>query len=47
VEDDIPWHGVSAYADVRIDTKDIKKIILYGPTLSDEAFQGSTARVKQ
>lgn len=28
VEDDIPWHGVSTYADVRIDTRDIKKITL-------------------
>ena len=35
MEEDIPWHGVSAYADVRIDTKDIKKIILHGPTLSE------------
>jgi hypothetical protein len=34
-EEDIPWHGVSTYADVRIDTKDIKKIILHGPTLSE------------
>ena len=32
VEEDIPWHGVSAYADVRIDTRDIKEIILHGPT---------------
>jgi len=35
VEEDIPWHGVSAYADVRIDTKDIKNIILHGPTLQN------------
>jgi len=28
VEEDIPWHGVSPYANVRIDTKDIKKITL-------------------
>jgi hypothetical protein len=31
VEEDIPWHGVSSYADVRIDTKDIKKILLHTP----------------
>ncbi len=35
VEEDIPWHGVSAYADVRIDTKDIKKIVLKGLTVKD------------
>ena len=35
VEEDIPWHGVSAYADVRIDTKDIKKIDLKGLTVKD------------
>ena len=29
VEDDIPWHGVSSYADVRIETRDIKKITLH------------------
>ena len=32
VEKDIPWHGVSTYADVRIDTKDIKRIVIHGPT---------------
>ena len=35
VEEDIPWHGVSAFADVRIDTKDIKKIVLHGPTVME------------
>jgi hypothetical protein len=35
VEEDISWHGVSAYANVRIDAKDIKKIVLHGPTLSE------------
>ena len=35
VEKDIPWHGVSTYADVRIDTKDIKKIVLNGPMVSE------------
>jgi len=35
VEEDIPWHGVSAYADVRIDTKDIKKITFHGLTRSE------------
>ena len=35
VEGDIPWQGVSTFADVRIDTKDIKKIVLHGQTVME------------